>query len=450
MTDQVPPPKQDRSVRHEPTAQRMADVRRALSRALSGFPEKLLQRDAAELTGDLRRKRALARELKELVGRLDTEDVRTALSRPLGGAYGDGVKRPLEGDGALEQDTGPKPSLDRDTLRNLARDMTEPLAETLAKAKSPLPYLAPKMLDEEKRRELLSTVMEGNARGLTSTKISKLLLERGLIDHLTIHDLVRGPTVLIGGRPYPASRYAETLARTTLYRASNRGALDRTAEAGAKTVYVPPSPGAVDFCLDLEGKVYALDAEAAAKWGVPLLADTPGGGPPWHPSCRHVVSGFVPRRSEAGKLPTPPKDVLTRDEGRDAVEAAQTAFRARLKRTPLRYADRIADTASLRGFGGRTLSTPGELRGWKVPGLVAQKKGREERFGRRALAEDINLDQALKSGWVSSRRELRRVAAETLRAAKPKLEDGLFVYRNDGWTVRVNPADGLVYGVDKG
>jgi hypothetical protein len=47
--------------------------------------------------------------------------------------------------------------------------------------------------------------------------------------------------------------------------------LDRCAEDGIELVEVVENPGTIDFCLDLEGKVFALTDEAAAKAGVPTL-----------------------------------------------------------------------------------------------------------------------------------------------------------------------------------
>lgn len=423
-------------------------VRKALNKALDGFEDKLWKKDLADLQGDLRRKAILARQIKTLLKRLDSEEVLEALGRPLGDAYEDGYRMPLEGEGDGSGTTA-STSLDTDRIRNLAKTMTEPLRKAMNSAKSPLPYVASKLLSEDERKALIETVIEGTARGLTTKKIAKLLLDRGIVKAVNAKDLDRGPVVIIGGRPYPADRYAEMLARTTTYWASNRGAMDRAEEAGVGTVFVAVSPGSIDFCLDLEGKVYALNESAASKYEVPLLADTPNGGPPWHPNCRHAMAGFVPRKADKGKLPTPPEDSLQR--GPDAGKKAEAAFQARLDADPLRYSRVIAESVALRGWGNRSIKLRGanaDLAGQRIPGVV----GRKEHFaseGLGALSEDVHLAKRMKDSGVKTRKELRKRLADTLRAGEDKghvlkTKAGRLLYHDpsSGWLAIVDAKDG--------
>lgn len=445
--DQAPiPPSPDDKV-----APRAEALRRALSNALKGLPEKLWERDAHALKGDLRRKAVLQREIGEILKRLDSEDVEEALSRPLGDAYGEGFKRPVEGDAAPEG-AAPAPALDRDRLRNLARVLVDPLQKGLENASSPLPYIAPKLLTEGERRALIETAIEGSARGLTTTQMAKLILDRGIVKSFGQQDLFRGTTVVLNGKPYPADRYAESLVRTATYWASNQGALDRAEEIGAELVTVIVNPGTIDFCLDLEGKVYALTAEAAASWGVPLLSSAPNGGPPFHPNCRHSLSPFVPRRADAGSLPVAPDDVLTRAEGQGTAQrSAQAAFMQRLQDDPTQYAEIVAESVARRGFGGRGVALRGSLKdliGEPIPGLPP---GQKERFGAtRALAEDVHLFKRMNDSGVKSRKEYRQRIADTLRAGSRDQENhaasssGRLYYYDPStrWAAIVDPAEG--------
>ncbi|MBE7462291.1 MAG: hypothetical protein HS116_02250 [Planctomycetes bacterium] len=407
----IPPNREDRN------AARARALRAALNRALQGFGELVRRRDMADLASDQRRKAILAREITELLERLDEPANQTAFAQPLGQAYQEGWSG--ETLGAPPVDVDLSVSLDKDRIKALADGFTATAKQGLANTKSVLPFIESKVLNQAEREKLREAAIEATARGLTTLQFAKMLKAPGMpVAARAFTEDGRLWITVTGQRRIPADLYAETLARTLTYHAANRGALDRAEAAGVETVMVPVNPGSIDFCLDLEGKVYALTEAAAAKWGVPLLSRTPNGGPPWHPNCRHTMAPFTPRRADAGKLPEVPEDVLTREAGKDARSKAQDAFLARLKRDPKRYAEVLAESTARRGFGSRSVRLKGRdksLAGKEIPGIV----GRKEYFGAAgegALAEDVHLYKRMKDSGIVSRKEYRERIADTLRA----------------------------------
>lgn len=410
----------------ERVRQRVDVMRRALKGALKGLPEAVTQRDIADLSGDARRRAILSREIAEILSRLKTEDVETALGRPLGDAYSEGFRRTDEGAPVGSQSVSADASIDRDKLRALARNFTQPLGDAFGKMKSPLPYIAPRLSDLGKEK-LLEVAISATARGLTwnqfAKEIGKALPEA---QRFIQNEATRGMSIeLDGGYRMNAERYANMLARTTSVQAANRGTLDRAEESGVQTVKVNVAPGSTDFCLELEGKIYALTDEAAQKFAVPLLADCPSGGPPFHPNCRHSISPFTPRRADIGKLPVADPAMLTRDKGRGAAGEAQKSFEKTVTESPLRYAKQIAESAARRGFADVRGKTPRDLVGTEIPGL---QPGQKLQFGKRELSEDYHLAKRLKQGDVSSRADYRQRIADTLRAGA---RSGEFIHAGD-------------------
>lgn len=421
---------------------RAAMLKRSLFNALKGLDPALLQRDLAGLTGDTRRKALLARQIAELLDRLKGEDVEKALSRPLGEAYRDGFGARASSPASSEI------ALDRDKLRSLTRALVDPLTDAMHRAKSPLPYVLPKLVQPDQREAFISAAMEAAARGMTSWQFGKLLREKGIFDRQTLRTADGGPFVEFpNGYRMGAARYVETIAKTTTYWASNRGVMDRCAEDNIELVEVVENPGTIDFCLELEGKVFALTDAAAEKAGVQTLGSCPNGGPPFHPNCRHSLAPYV---WLGEKLPAVDPDVAAHDKG----SMAQREFLKKLDADPMKFARQIAESAALRTFGEREVRLKGKdaaLAGQPIPGLVAK----QETFGPKdalALSEDVHLAKRIKDSDITTRASLRIRIADVLResAGDPDRtftgKDSHLYYHDAGkdWTVVVEPKSGLV------
>lgn len=421
---------------------RAAVVKRSLFNALKGLDPALLQRDLAGLTGDTRRKALLSRQIAELIDRLKSEDVEKALARPLGEAYRDGFR-------SGERGARSEVALDRDKLRSLTRALVDPMTDAMHRSKSPLPYVLPKLVQPDQKEAFLSTAMEAAAQGMTSRQFGKLLREKGTFDRQTLRTADGGPFVEFpNGYRMGAARYVETVAKTTTYWASNRGVMDRCAEDDIELVEVTENPGTIDFCLELEGKVFALSDEAARKAGVPTLGGCPNGGPPFHPNCRHSLAPYV---WLGEKLPAVDPDVAAHDKA----SAAQREFLKKLDAKPEKYARQIAESAALRTFGEREIRLSGTagnlLAGKPIPGLVAKKEFFPPKNGT-ALAEDVHLAKRIEQGAVKTRAEYRQKIAGVLREAagngeRTFLGKDKHLYYHDpeaNWTVVVEPRSGLV------
>lgn len=424
---------------------RAAALKRSLFNALKGLDPALLQRDLADLTGDTRRKALLARQIAELIDRLKSEDVSTALSRPLGEAYREGFGAQKKG-GRDARGPSAEIALDRDKLRSLTRALVEPMTDAMHRAKSPLPYVLPKLVQPDQKEAFLGVAMEAAARGMTSRQFAQLLREKGTFDRQTLRTADGGPFVEFpNGYRMGAGRYVETVAKTTTYWASSRGVLDRCEADGAEFVEIVENPGTVDFCLEFEGKVFALTDAAAEKAGVPTLASCPGGGPPFHPNCRHSPAPYV---WLGEKLPAVDPDVAAHDKA----SAAQREFLKKLDAKPEKYARQISESAALRTFGEREVKLSGRdgaLAGKQIPGIV----GRKEVFGPKnalALSEDVHLYKRMQDSGIKTRAELRIKIADTLRDAaesKTYVSNGtrlIYHSRETDWITVVDVKTGFV------
>jgi len=443
-------------------------LRRAMTDALRGLGAKVLSRDIAELSGDDRRKGALAREVTEIINRLKTESAREALGRPLADQYAAGYRTALTsaiaGRGERIALTGPDVAVDARKLLALAEVAANPLRDAARNANSPLPYIAPR-LDDLSREKLLRIALAGEARGLTWAQLAKEIAAgipgaAGIVKE-------RGNSALWvefpsdeGRRAWsaPLERYANTLARTKSVWAGNKGVLDRCDDDGIELVSIPISAGAVDFCLGLEGKVYALSDAAASDYGVPLLSSTPNGGPPFHPNCRHSLAPFSTTRKRAGgagaraELPKVDESLLTGSE-RGSASSAQAAWLDKVKQPggALAIADALGESAARRGFGDERMKlAKGNYRGYvgkPIPGLAP---GQKEVFKKESLTEDAHLMKRIELGHVQTRAEYRQKIADTIRNANNggnvvQLKRNV-IYHDPAsdWVVSVNPLNGNV------
>jgi hypothetical protein len=417
-------------------ALRVAVLRQALAAALTGWEQKLLARDAAGLDGDIRREKIFQNDINEIVARLDNEGVRTALGRPVGNAY----------TGTNHVGT----SIDRGRLNALVDVFVKPLKQALPNAKTAIAYVAPALLSEGERQTLIRLSLQATAQGMTTKQLAALLVkELPASRRLLKGEFEKSPTVLVGGgTKLQVGRYAEMLARNTTYHAAAQGEVDRAIEDGVPCMRFSTAPGCHDFCMDFNQAVFALSADAAEKYGVPMLSELPGGGVLAHCNCRCTITGFTPRKADIGKIITPPEDSLAKGKGlRESQSGAQQAFEARLKSEPMRYAAQLAESAARRGFGNTTADVSKKLRGTPIPFLPV---GQKEKFGKKGLSEDTHLAKRLSEGTVTSRVDYRQKLADTLRAgaatASFSPQDQLIVYFDSSthWVAMVTPGTGLV------
>lgn len=435
----IPPAPKDRN------AARANALFRALKSATAELGEAIAQRDIADMANDTRRLNALQRDVDELLARLADPAIKNAFEKPLGEAYAQGFGQ--SGFGAGEA------SINKEQIKALADGFVETAQKSLAKSQSNLPYIASRVLTPAESDSVRELAIEATARGLTSKQFAKILRDRGPVASRAYNEDGVSWVQITESRRIPADVYADTLARTMTYHAANRGTVDRAQKAGIRTVIVVKNPGTIDFCLDLEGKVYALDSAAAARYEVPLLGDCPNGGPPFHPNCRHVIAPFPMVARQIGKVPTAPADVLTRDRGPQARTDAQAAFKRRLDDDPTKYADVIGESAARRGFGGSSAKLKGRdkaLAGKSIPGL---RPGQRENFGPAnsgALSEDVHLFKRMQDSGVASRKEFRQIIADSIRGGTRSgnvVRNGnRLIYYNDetDWATIVDPELGLV------
>jgi hypothetical protein len=430
-----------------------AAVEKTMLALLAKLEPPLVERDALKITGDMRRARQAAARIRELLAQLKSTDQVAALGGALAISYESGYVEASTTGVSPVGGKGVSQALDRNEMLALGRVAADPLAAVLADAKSPIPFVAPKMIPEKQAR-LAEIVMQAKAKGLTWSQTAKLVQEEMPETGRPVQNqLIRGAAVqLEGGYVIGVEKYAMMLARTTSVWASNKGTVDWCDDNGVETVKVNVAAGATDFCLELEGCVFALTQKAADTFQVPLLEDAPNGGPPFHPNCRHSVSPFAVTKARAGKLPTADESVLT-GKGKGAATEAQQGFRGLLNADPVPYAQQIAETAARQGFGSQTQKMDS---GWyrafvgkEIPGLPP---GRHEVFGKRALSEDAHLMKRVQEGLVTSRREYRQIVADTLRAGAAAGSGDVLqrkgdIYYHDsktGWVASVDAETGQV------
>lgn len=140
---------------------------------------------------------------------------------------------------------------------------------------------------------------------------------------------------------------------------------NRIKEMGIRLVRVSPNPPLTPcVCSLYAGRVFALDKEISAKTGFPLLADTPNGGPPFHPYCTHTTMPFIPDKTQKGAV----KDAIKNGDkkgtrtvtggfpkalvGKDFSEA-QKYFK---KRGGIRYA--VRQNPQIKSYSGSRMADP--------------------------------------------------------------------------------------------
>ena len=97
-----------------------------------------------------------------------------------------------------------------------------------------------------------------------------------------------------GGRRFrfPLDFYAGMVAQNTRAQARSAATLLRAQEAQTDLVQVDAVKSKTgDWCDAYRGRVYSI---SGGDPNYPPLSALPGGGPPFHPWCRHSVSPFIP------------------------------------------------------------------------------------------------------------------------------------------------------------
>jgi hypothetical protein len=112
-----------------------------------------------------------------------------------------------------------------------------------------------------------------------------------------VQKLSDGGFVSIAGRngrsyTYTLDYYAGLVAHQTQRQAMTLATLMRAQENDFDLVRVSPNPSTIgDYCDAYRGHVFSISGQDPR---FPYLGDTPNGGPPFHPWCKHSISIFVP------------------------------------------------------------------------------------------------------------------------------------------------------------
>lgn len=135
-------------------------------------------------------------------------------------------------------------------------------------------------------RQINQIIAEGLAVGETRRETSARL-RRALVEEIGDGKFVRA-----GGRRFTPEYYAELVTRTRTREAVTQGAVTRSMEFGITLFQVSIHDNPCDVCKQYQGKVYSVVPDS----GFPMLEARP----PFHPSCRHVLTPYVevPGREE--------------------------------------------------------------------------------------------------------------------------------------------------------
>lgn len=147
------------------------------------------------------------------------------------------------------------------------------------------------------RRAALRAVLgtEGSPRAARRQLVQDLLRDRD-VRRLVRQDGVTG-FVDRAGKRWALDTYAEMVVRTTTREAVVQGSLARMAAHGVNLARVSRHASPCDVCAPWEGVLVSLDGQTTAFQGeaVSSLGALPGGGPPFHPNCRHTLQPVAAR-----------------------------------------------------------------------------------------------------------------------------------------------------------
>lgn len=107
------------------------------------------------------------------------------------------------------------------------------------------------------------------------------------------------------GREWGLARYAEMALRTTTRQAVVEGAKIRMAAQGIRIARVSRHGGSCSICAPWQGRLVSLDGTAGTFDGEAVgdLSGIPGGGPPFHPNCRHTLLPVAESLHDTNPIP---------------------------------------------------------------------------------------------------------------------------------------------------
>ena len=146
------------------------------------------------------------------------------------------------------------------------------LAQAAIRATSTIDLLPPNIRQQLKLAETV---------GQTNTE---------LIAQSTLRQQLLGGIVQIIGKDgrayhFDLDYYMQLIQQSALNRADTEAVLALAKSLGFDLVVVSPNPSTIgDYCDAYRGKVFSI---SGADSRFPRLADTPNGGPPFHPHCYH-------------------------------------------------------------------------------------------------------------------------------------------------------------------
>lgn len=106
--------------------------------------------------------------------------------------------------------------------------------------------------------------------------------------------LSKGQFITIGKRRFNVRDYANLVSRTQAREAHKVAEVVRLQQNDVDHVRISRHvQGVRDECTPFAGKVFYIGSASVDPLGFPKLSSLPGGGPPFHPNCRHVLEPFV-------------------------------------------------------------------------------------------------------------------------------------------------------------
>ena len=93
-----------------------------------------------------------------------------------------------------------------------------------------------------------------------------------------------GNFILINGRNFDISSYAELVARTRMRESQTEAVKEMCAQFDNDLVIIPPHDNPCPECADYQGQVYSISGESEK------YPELPDGGPPWHPNCEDSMN----------------------------------------------------------------------------------------------------------------------------------------------------------------
>lgn len=178
-----------------------------------------------------------------------------------------------------------------EAVESLARAITQDISGALESVK----VLAAKVmrgtslpgnLDAEARTAVARGMAQGEATRQIAPKVAS-----------AIRTYAKDGMISIVGkdgrsRRYNLDYYSALVAHQARRQATTLATITRALQNDYDLVRISPNPSTIgDYCDLFRGRVFSI---SGTHDYFPPLADTPNGGPPFHPWCKHTASIFVP------------------------------------------------------------------------------------------------------------------------------------------------------------